>query len=901
MRQEACLDIAAFVRGIGSDRWSEWVDRAGQASAGTGSHKDYRMAHLAVWLDEAIGLGPPSVQEAAVLEKFLRALEVSGGDGGYDAAEQVLRTVLRVRPDWAAPLAVEMVDRKVAGLPGVINALVVGGSAGGTSAELLASVFEELLSLIALNGLGEAAAAVLRAFDDEARVAVARRLMRRVRTNSLPSMRLRLARDIQQALGRSGWDDVDLGEGLADAGGKGDNSGPLYRLADGRCLTSSQVGARLASAETEADWDPNPEGNESYDWRSAIQFAGTMDVDRLDAVLARRKVEEYREAETLAARSLALHRRDDLTAARALAEKAVAASHEYGWFVRGDGGQRRAAYRALRALDAEDAATRSREHFGRDLAKGKVGEYFLIPELTGLFGFLDIAWPREAVLQTIEEFLDEILGASASVKGYESLSGGSDNGDSDQAIVTFLVGLLGFPAGDVSGAARRALSSYLARCPCGFLGSLVEGGRSDIELEQLLIAIDVACCQSPAMLGGELRSVLHGLNKHESLAVRSVARRICGRARWGWTEVRDAVPVPRVQVDTPVGRAMGQDSRMLVGGDVVAAWGLFGNILGVLKRAGVTDDELESEFAIQYSRVASSHRWQDRQLDERWRRSSFASVWQFPRAAIGRAAAMRVLGKYVLEGRGPNGVEEAYDGLFPLYDPVLDTRVPVERPAELRTLEWELLDDRREAWAEGKEADDWSQYPESLGDVRILGEVSYFVRPDRDNCRETRVRGVLDPGSGERLRSGIDEYEVLLSAGSDLTHENYVRGKTAEGNWLVARNGRRMLDGAVYRWVALSVELATELGWRPSSTCPFGWLGPGGEPMVTSIYWRDGRTGVAPPRWDSLGEGWCLLATEDAVRAIRGVIDGAVMHLLVRRQCSGTETSDRRWHLQRAL
>lgn len=902
-RQEACLEIAGFARGVGSDGWPEWVDRAGRVSAGAGSHKDYRMAHLAAWLDKSMGAGPPSVREVAVLGKFLRAVEVSGGAGGHDAAEQVLRTVLRVMPAKAAPLAVELIDRDVAGLQGVLEALVVGGSSTGASPELLVTVFEELLSLVALRGLGEAAGAVVDAFDDKARVAVAERLMRRVRTNCLPSTRLDLARDIQQALGRHGWGDVDLGEGLAKAVGERDDHDSLYRLSDGRCLTSAQVGARLASAETEAGWDPNPEGNKNYNWRSAMQFAGALDADRLDAVLHRvGAVEDYREAEILTAKSVALHARDELAEARELAERAIAASHEYGWFVRGDGGQRRAAYRALAALDAEQAARRSREHFGRDLADGALGDYFVTSELTGLFEFLGIAWPTEAVLGAIDDFLDEVLATSKSVDAYKSLSGSSAEGvGADQAIATFLVGLLGLPAVDVARAARRALSSYLARCPCGFVGALLESAWSDVELEHLLIAIDVACCQSANVLSAALRTVVQGFNVHESLAVRSIARRICGRAGWEWVEVRDRTPVPRVHVGTQVGRVSREDSEMLVDGAAAAMWRLFEDSLSLLRGAGVPDGELESEFAIQYSRIESSHRWHLVELEERWRGSSFASVWLRPRAAIGRAAAMRVLGRNALEGRGPGGGEEAYDHLFPLYDPLLDWREPVERPVELRALEWSLHDERQKAWAEGENADMWSEYPEHVEGLRIIGEVSYFARPERENCRETRIRGVLDREAGERLRLDVDEYEVVLSPGSDLTHEDYVCGRAGDAHRITARNGERLLAGEVYRWVALRTRLANSLGWSPSKTDPFGWDSPDGEPMVSSVYWRDGRIGVAPPRWDSLGEGWCLLATEEAARAIGDAVDGAAVHLVVRRQRFGAESSDCLWHLQSVL
>ena len=255
LRQEACLEIAAFVRRVGSDGWREWVERAGRASAGAGSHKDYRMADLAVWLDRAIGPGPPSKRQAAVIGRFLQALEVSGGAGGRSGAEQVLRTVLRAMPRCAAALAVEMIDRDLVGLSGILEALVAGGSETGASPGLLAAVVEELLSLVALDGIGEAAGAVLDISEHAEGLSVAERLMCHVRTNCLPSTRLRVARDIQQVLGRHGWDDVDLGGDLT--GGEGSDEGrfalPACRwalldlYADGGAAGFRRVGVRMGS------------------------------------------------------------------------------------------------------------------------------------------------------------------------------------------------------------------------------------------------------------------------------------------------------------------------------------------------------------------------------------------------------------------------------------------------------------------------------------------------------------------------------------------------------------------------------------------------------------------------------------------------------------------------------
>ena len=54
-------------------------------------------------------------------------------------------------------------------------------------------------------------------------------------------------------------------------------------------------------------------------------------------------------------------------------------------------------------------------------------------------------------------------------------------------------------------------------------------------------------------------------------------------------------------------------------------------------------------------------------------------------------------------------------------------------------------------------------------------------------------------------------------------------------------------------------------------------------------------------RWEALGVGWCLLATEAAMQAIRRVVEGATVHLLVDRERRGAKAFKRAWHLRRDL
>jgi len=196
-RQEACLDIATFLHAVGNEGLcQEWIRRASEVSAGAGSRKDYHMDHLAEWLDRAVesSLTPEKLE---VLEKFARAVEVAGGDGQSSAAAHMLRTVIRLESSRACTLAIECIDRGVLNISTTIEALVTGGAQAGASYPLLSAMYGELLSLVDPGSTGSAAVAILNMVPLDQRITVAQGLMSRVRTNSLPSHRIAVARALQ--------------------------------------------------------------------------------------------------------------------------------------------------------------------------------------------------------------------------------------------------------------------------------------------------------------------------------------------------------------------------------------------------------------------------------------------------------------------------------------------------------------------------------------------------------------------------------------------------------------------------------------------------------------------------------------------------------------------------------
>jgi hypothetical protein len=254
---------------------------------------------------------------------------------------------------------------------------------------------------------------------------------------------------------------------------------------------------------------------------------------------------------------------------------------------------------------------------------------------------------------------------------------------------------------------------------------------------------------------------------------------------------------------------------------------------------------------------------------------------------------MRLLGRRALSGQASRWVEQAYDSLYPLYDPALEQIEPRERPSETLAMNWDFWGERGKDWLQGKDAAVWDHYPSSVGGLCLIAERSWFIQPEWEWPREERYRGMLIDSADD-----APDRESLASR-HELTYQSYLRGDAQEGNQLIVWNRERQLVGPQYRWVAMNSNVARELGWTLCPTNRFEWLDSAGHSMVKSKYWKDGWIWLEPPRFEALGEGWYVLGSDLAVEAIRRAFPDAQTHLWVERHAHGEKPYEGSWHLRR--
>ena len=162
------------------------------------------------------------------------------------------------------------------------------------------------------------------------------------------------------------------------------------------------------------------------------------------------------------------------------------------------------------------------------------------------------------------------------------------------------------------------------------------------------------------------------------------------------------------------------------------------------------------------------------------------------------------------------------------------------RIIELRAMDWGYSDNKEQHWLRGEDAKDWVFYPESVAEFKLIGVRTLFIRPDWEWPREERYRGLL----GQPLNP--DEERERLASHRELTYDSYVAGTGQDEDQLLVWNSER-------------------------------------QPM------------------ESLGEGWLVLATTTAIKAIVQKRPDSSLHLWVERHSHGNKPSQASWHLMSSL
>ncbi len=208
------------------------------------------------------------------------------------------------------------------------------------------------------------------------------------------------------------------------------------------------------------------------------------------------------------------------------------------------------------------------------------------------------------------------------------------------------------------------------------------------------------------------------------------------------------------------------------------------------------------------------------------------------------------------------------------HDYIMSNLEPEPRPAEVVFPEGHLSSfDRDKNWVHnGEEA--FSLMPERFRDDRIvLAELTRIRDLDWETPTEYRFCMIAHPKWP--LSTDLHNASNFFPYENDWYAMDYPDLQNTEAPAAVVYGNPRSVEPGSQEWLAFNPALAHQLGWKLSRNGLFRWLDSQGQTMVESLCWQDGSIHRLPPRREVCGEGWLVLACQEAVDIMLGTVGQA--------------------------
>ncbi len=310
----------------------------------------------------------------------------------------------------------------------------------------------------------------------------------------------------------------------------------------------------------------------------------------------------------------------------------------------------------------------------------------------------------------------------------------------------------------------------------------------------------------------------------------------------------------------------------------------------VAEEAGLSEENV-CYRAAQFMRQQASEEHLSAQYESELRNNLSEIGLRFPfrrpRAALARRAMFRVVAELVDAGRLNDENLRRLDSILRFYDPFMLLVEPVSRPQEIPLM---LIDDRSAGrdvtWAErAEETLDMVVTRTDDGHV-VLAEETTLKKLDWGSPTEKRCSVVTV--SSAPNHSGNDSEPLFYEVVNRLFAEYPNMAIEPAADRPVIRHSAYGYESPGEHWLALNPSIGHRLGWIQDSEGLFKWKNRAGRTMVESVWWADGLLAHTYPLSDEgVGEGWLVLATEEALGQISDTYGSLRRILMAKRKRTG--------------
>lgn len=909
-----------------------------QTSRGIYHDEDYQLARWAYWLRKTNALDPrPSKERIRALLR--RILSGEGNTSNVSAAAEVM---LQVTFDWSPRRAIRLfkalLERQTIthqdGLTHLLTAALE--SQNPPILELCHTVINLLLPFARASKPDLVKELIIRTnalFGHDAAIQTAQKIVHSIRIDALANQRRSWFRGVNNGLQvinvtpqQVGLQLLDFEEPSEDSEESSSSLDKYLYLKNGEKLKLEEV---QRSVQTIDDLRhllkvEDRERTNYFEWNkvaehlAAIMPSTTELWELHDLVLAQFKNSLSSErdrgdrGELLIALSKRFEELGDWKSVQELAERVIALTKPSGWAKRFDGGVKYAVMQRLVSALGAEVRPRLIKLYAQDLS-----ERFRYPESVVLYlhevaEILCDEIPYAELWPAIEVYLDELF---AGIYVYpqivveDSLDIVIDESVSDtpeHAIADLLMLYLDFPSYSVANGAIRACTSALLEDSAAIkLGLKQTLTQHDQVTEHALMVLEAVSLQTPQVVR-PYEDILKKLQASPNIIIRSIATRVYGymlgappilplveREMPGIYQIH----LPNITIHKTEQSVQNETNPILLDDPALGLRPLDIEARALAQATSLPEDNVLYRTAQKYLELQPMRTWlADTPQLEPTRLSRFLDQihlrlsYNKPNISPARHAIAHVAAEIYDAGYLPQSNLPLLNTIFRNYDLHFFLRHAAPRPSFVERIGG--LDYSDNYYVETPKnwlntaKDSMSLLSDRADDGRIiLGEWTRLKRLERDWPMEERmslIRAVEASQIWEEINPRTEELPFDCVKGAQVT-DYWQLTDLLTSELVIAHNGYTFRTQGAY-WLAFNPQVASALGWQPSTEGWFRWIDAQDHVVVESVWWKDSTLDLFS-LYDrvEVGSGWLVLITEHGYNQIARWADALSRDGVVRR------------------
>ncbi len=883
-RVEECLKQSkAWLMIEETDHSFNSLEKMLKMSFGIYYEKDFQFSAWIDWLDVYIELYPEKAEELIILfaNYIVKISNYAEVDTYNSASNTLLTATFKWNPQKALQLASWLIDQMLITQEDVYSVFIRETlKSDDGNLRLVIFSLSNLLFPLAPYANFKIVDLLLKAinvkYGSQKTIESSRYLVSKIRILAQKKARYNWFYSIKQTMENLGFDVEKAGITIKDIHFDEHDmiTYNLLKLKDSRVLDTNEVKRYVLSVDDYVDFLEEETDNSHFDWEPIIiNLANKLNYREIlnlsEIILNSDKINDRKSSELISILSQRLSDFNDFDHAIKLGKISLNLSKPNGWGNWG-GRSRIKAFNALIKVNKNQCRPLMYRTLVNDIKNSKIDAKTVTLNLGDILGLLTDEIPIKDIWQEIDHHIQILFESypSHDLESFEFVNLEDEITTPSNALMDLVLGCLNHPIRFISESAIQICADLLINGDLMIQRSINEFFKDESFSEQILIVMDAVSLKDPFKIGF-FREKLIFSNTSSNYYIRRISGILCKRigckvnnpTRIDLPKIYDKTfpdlnVFDFINIDIPNGQPLPDFDFPE---EIIYPY----DLQLISKLSNYPEINLSHRIVEIMYQLADFDSWSkdaEGKLRIILKSAGLRFTFYPPRLILVRRAIFHLICE-LIDGEKLASDDLVYiDQTFRFYDPALILIERTRRPVHIKPAYEEYrskhLTTPAENWIENINNCNNSVFRIFNGKF-ILAEKTELKFIDLDLPTELRKSKVmLNSGKNEKT-DNLFFYNVLSNVqeyGDTLLQDGVIP-------LIIQNNG--------YNWIALNPIIGIQLGWKLENTGLFRWVDEDNNIMVESKCWKDGLLDQFEPSFEEVGEGWLVLASENALKILK--------------------------------